>query len=68
MDDHVLLEEVEVLVVGGGVPVDEVGEALQGGVVALLVLEDVPEDIPHPVVLDLPHHALQALDHVLLDP
>ena len=67
-DDHVLLEQLQVLVEGGGVPVDEVGETLQHRVVAPLVGEDVAEDGLHPVVLHLFHHVLQALDHLILDP
>ena len=43
--DHVLLEQVDVLVVGGGVPVDEVGEALEDSVMAPLILEHVLDDV-----------------------
>ncbi len=66
--DHVLLDEAQVLVVCGGVAVDDVAEASEEDVVAPLVGEEVIQGLPDPGLLDPLPDGLEAGDHPLLDP
>ncbi len=50
--DHVLLDETQVLVVGGCVAVDDVAEAPEEAVVAPLIGEEGAHDLPDPGLLD----------------